>query len=150
MKMKQKNRSLSKRMFVSFFLTLPLIMALVFGGVPENFQGRTSDTADVRGFLEGGVFLFEADIQMDQVVSFDGKYMDWNVLMVRKNNYRESVVDVDLSALAPISDTENVTMRHTTYIINKNMKIFYHPGGSITDNKGEHELGNYLTEERGC
>lgn len=148
--MRQKNRNLTKKMFVCLFLAVPLLMALVFGSVPEDFQEQTSDTADVRGFLEDGVFLFGADIQMDQAVSFDGKYMDWNVLLTRKNDYREYVTDIDLSALAPISDTENVTMRHTTYIINKNMKIFYHPGGSITDNKGEHELSNYLTKERSC
>lgn len=128
-------------------------------GTDQKIQARTDQKIQecenqmediLKRILEDGVFLFGADLPVDQAVSFDGKYIDWNVMLFGNNSYWEAVTDMDLSAQAPISDTENVTMQHTTYIINKNMKKFYHPGGSITDNKGEHELSDHLTKERGC
>ncbi len=117
----------------------------------QKIQECENQMEDIlKRILEDGVFLFGADLPVDQSVSFDGKYIDWNMMLFGNNSYWEAVTDMDLSAQAPISDTENVTMQHTTYIINKNMKKFYHPGGSITDNKGEHELSDHLTKERGC
>lgn len=104
----------------------------------------------VKRILENGVFLFGADLPADQAVSSDGKYIDWNTLLLWDNSYWEMVAELDLSALAPISDTENATMLHTTYIINKNMEKFYHSGGGIADSKGEHERSNFFIKERSC
>lgn len=149
--MRLKNSNSAKRTFVCILMTIPLLTVLFFGSAPENFfQGQVSGMADVRGFLEHGVFLLGADFPTDQSVSFDGKYMDWSVLTTGKNIYRESITDIDLSALAPISDTENATMRHTTYIINKDMKIFFHPGGKASDRRDGHGQIYHQIKERSC
>lgn len=170
--MKYENKYVKRNKFICFLLLISLFMALMFGTLQEEAKAETvsemgswcqvlsSDTKIagvdftasgisqeqendiVDRILNSGTFLFGADLHMDQPVSSDSGNIDGNVVKFHESCYREMVTDMGLPAQAPISDTENATMQHTTYIINKNMKNYHHPGGNIWDNKGEHEISS--------
>ena len=97
--------------------------AIVFGDV----YGHLAFDA-VKRILESGAMIFSIDLQGEMISTSDGKSMDWNVAHAGDYRCREQILEQDLTAQAPISDTENATRQNSTYIINKSIRKILRTG----------------------
>lgn len=90
-----------------------------------------------RQFAKDKVLLGIPDSELNHVICLDDESMD--MVVPRADEYQVWYAEVDVGQRQKlrISDTENATMLHTSYIINKNMKKGY-PLKENLDSSGEH------------
>lgn len=89
-------------------------------------QERTEHKIDVaRQIARDRVLLGMPETELNHVICLDDEDMD--ACLPRADEYQvwSAETDIGQNKMVRISDTENVTMLHTGYIINKNMKKGY-------------------------
>ena len=77
------------------------------------------------------------ETELNHVICLDDESMD--ISLPRADEYQVWYAEADIgqTEVVPISDTENATMLHTGYIINKNMKKGY-PLRENLESSGDH------------
>lgn len=100
-------------------------------------------TSLMRQMKKDKMLLDMPDSELNHVICLDNESMDLSVPRADEYQVWYAETDIGQRKMIRISDTENATMLHTGYIMNKNLKKGY-PRKENLDASGEHS--NYNSE----
>lgn len=106
-------------------------------------KNRNTESAHmVRQMAKDRVLLGMPETELNHVICLDDEGMDASLPRADEYQVWYAEADIGQTRVVPISDTENATMLHTGYIINKNMKKGY-PLKENLEPSGDHiSIGN--------
>lgn len=112
-----------------------------FALLPQRDR-NTEDVQMIRQMAKDRVLLGMPETELNHVICLDDESMDASLPRADEYQVWYAEADIGRTRVVPISDTENVTMLHTGYIINKNMKKGY-PLKENLEPSGDHiSIGN--------
>lgn len=103
---------------------------------------NTEDVKMIRQMAKDRALLGMPETELNHVICLDDESMDASLPRADEYQVWYAEADIGQTRVVPISDTENATMLHTGYIINKNMKKGY-PLKENLEPSGDHiSIGN--------